>query len=68
MEQVEDGVEDHNVLAKLPEENVRIRPEVEAVLADFVSNVFRHVEGKRISVGRFLGSEQAEAHITASRD
>lgn len=68
MEQIEDGVEDHNVLAKLPDENLRISPEVEAVLADFVSNVFRHVEGKRISAGRFLGIEQAEAHITASWD
>ena len=66
MEQIEDGIVDHNVLARLPEENIQITTEVEAILTDFVLNVFRHIAGKQISVGRFLGAEYAEAHVMAS--
>jgi hypothetical protein len=63
MEQIEDGNVDHNVLAKLPEENVEFTTEIQTILTDFVLNVFSHVPGKEISVGRFLGGEQARAHI-----
>lgn len=66
MEQTEDGTVDHNILAKLPEENIALTEEVQTVLTDFVLHVFRHVAGKQISVGRFLGVEQASAHIGAS--
>src|SRR5262245_42793795 len=63
MEQFEDGVDDHNILARLPDEPVEITDEVQSVLTDFVLNVFRHVDGKRISVGRFREAKDAEAHI-----
>ena len=66
MEQIEDGSADYNVLAKLPEENIELTTEIETVLTDFVLNVFRHVAGKRISVGRFLGAEHARAHVIKS--
>jgi len=66
MEQFEDGVNDHNVLARLSDETVEVTDEVRAVLTDFVLNVFRHVQGKQISVGRFLGAQDAEAHVTAN--
>ena len=65
MEQFEDGVNDHNILAKFADETVDVTSEIQAVLTDFVLNVFRHVEGKRISVGRFLSAKDAEAHVAA---
>jgi inorganic pyrophosphatase len=65
MEQFEDGLNDHNVLARLADENVEVTDEIQAVLTEFVLNVFRHIEGKRISVGRFLEAREAELHITA---
>ena len=66
MEQFEDGVNDHNVLARFADETVEVTDGIQAVLADFVLNVFRHVEGKRISVGQFLGVQDAEAHVMAN--
>ncbi|MBZ5666809.1 MAG: hypothetical protein LAO30_19665, partial [Acidobacteriia bacterium] len=65
MEQFEDGVDDHNVLAKLPDETVDLTNEVQGVLTDFVLNVFRHIDGKQIAVGRFWGVKDAEAHVMA---
>lgn len=67
MEQIEDGLEDHNVLARLSGEDMSVRPEVEAVLADFVRNVFLHVAGKHVVVVKFFGVERALAHIAACR-
>jgi inorganic pyrophosphatase len=68
MEQIEDGAEDHNVVAVPVGEAAEITVEVEARLTDFVSHVFDHVEGKRIIVGRFLGRSEAEAHIRKCLD
>ena len=65
MEQFEDGIDDHNVLARLPDDPVEITAEVEAALTAHLLRVFRHVDEKQISVGRFLGSAEAEAHITS---
>jgi inorganic pyrophosphatase len=68
MEQFEDGVEDHNVLANLPDEKVELTSEVKAVLSDFVLNVFRHVPGKRIRLGQFWSAKEAEAHVITHQD
>jgi len=65
MEQIEDGNVDHNVLARLPDDNIALTTEIQTLLTDFVLNVFSHVPGKEISVGRFLGAEEARAHIMA---
>jgi inorganic pyrophosphatase len=65
MEQFEDGLDDHNVLARLPDETVDVTIKVQEVLADFVLNVFRHIDGKRILVGQFRGVKDAEAHVMA---
>src|SRR5688572_1686010 len=65
MEQFEDGMNDHNVLANIPGEHAVVTDKIQAALADFVLNVFRHIDGKRISVGRFLDVTAAEAHVTA---
>ena len=66
MEQVEDGMADHNVLAKLPDENIELTPEIKTVLRDFVLNVFGHVAEKQISVGRFLDADSAAAYIVGA--
>jgi inorganic pyrophosphatase len=68
MEQFEDGVDDHNVLARLPDEHVDVTPAAQATLSAFVLNVFRHVEGKRIAVGEFRTAEAAAAHIESRSD
>jgi inorganic pyrophosphatase len=68
MEQFEDGVDDHNVLARLPDEAADLTSDVQAVLTDFVLNVFRHVQGKRVRVGQFRSVEEAEAHVHAHQD
>ena len=68
MEQIEDGQEDHNVLAKPDGEDTTVTWAVEAQLTEFVCHVFDHIDGKKIQVGRFLGASEAEAHVAAYRD
>src|SRR5262245_39901872 len=47
-EQVEDGQEDHNVLAVLSGETFELTSIIQEELKDFVLNVFADVPGKRI--------------------
>ena len=68
MQQIEDGQEDHNILARLSSEAVTITREIELTLTEFVSHVFDHIEGKQVQVGSFLGKWDAEAHVRASMD
>ena len=68
MEQVEDGHEDHNVLAVIAGDVATVTPDIEAALAAFSREVFSHVPGKRMQVGRFLPRAAADAHIAAHRD
>lgn len=68
MEQFEDGVDDHNVLARLADEDIHLTSEIESLLTDFVLNVFKHVKEKQVSVGRFRSAQDARAHIDAHRD
>ena len=65
MEQIEDGQEDHNVLARLAGETATVDAGVREKLTWFVQRVFAHVGGKQISVGQFLGPEAAQAHVLA---
>ena len=59
-EQVEDGKEDHKILAKFSEEaDISITEDIKESFRDFVANVFSHRPGKTISIGRFLGQEDA---------
>ena len=53
MEQFEDGVDDHNVLARFADETVKVTNELRAVRTDFVLNLG----------GRFLSAQDAEAHV-----
>jgi inorganic pyrophosphatase len=68
MEQIEDGHEDHNVLAALVGEEAVVDDRAKQTLTEFVSHVFDHIAGKRMSVGRFLGRDAALGHISRHRD
>jgi inorganic pyrophosphatase len=59
MEQIEDGENDHNVLAVPVGETFELTDEVQETLRDFVLHVFEHVPGKQMYVGQFLGPEAA---------
>jgi len=66
-EQIEDGQEDHNILAVPPGEGFDLSVDVQDKLREFVLNVFADVPGKRMTVGRFLGKEAALSLIAATR-
>ena len=68
MEQVEDGEQDHNVLAVPVGASLTVPDDAEATLRTFVMHVFDHVEGKQMHVGAFLDADAARAHIAACRD
>lgn len=68
MEQIESGEEDHNVLARLVDEEVSLTEEIKNSLTDFVLHVFDHLPGKVVTVGRFLGKKGAEDHINQCLD
>lgn len=63
MEQIEDGKEDHNILARLSEEDAEVDDKDIEELTEFISHVFDHRAGKVVKVGRFLGKEEAEKYI-----
>ncbi len=65
LEQIEDGEEDHNILATVPGEAPEISSSVVDTLHQFISHVFEHVPGKRITIGRLLSKAAAQAHIQA---
>lgn len=68
MEQFEDGKEDHNVLAKLPGEEVKMTEEFRDMLTEFVLHVFDHKRDKVVKVGRFLDKKEAEEYINQCLD
>jgi inorganic pyrophosphatase len=68
MEQIEDDKEDHNVLARLSEEEIDISEEIKSKLREFVLHVFDHGIGKTVKVGRFLNREDAEKYINQCRN
>ncbi len=64
-EQIEDGKEDHNILAVQAGEEFELDLALQDALRDFVMNVFADVPGKS-TVGRFLGKDDAVALIGRS--
>src|SRR5271154_4930788 len=68
MEQIEDGKEDHNVLAVIRGEEARLDSETEQALAEFVSHVFDHVAGKEVQAGGFRSRESAIDYVTQHQD
>ena len=67
MEQLEDGLVDHNIIARPVGETRVVTSEVEAALKDFVLHVFDHQPGKRLTIGDFLGAPAAESHLLKHR-
>jgi inorganic pyrophosphatase len=67
MEQIEEGEEDHKILAVFPEEGLEMTDEIKTSIADFVTHAFDHLKGKKIEVGNFYGKEKAEELIKKSR-
>ncbi len=65
MEQTEDGLEDHNVLAVPLGESIQITSEIKQKLIDFVLHVFDNIKEKKISAGEFLSYKDAEIYINS---
>ena len=63
LEQIEDGEEDHNILATVPGETLEIGSSVVDALQQFISHVFEHVPDKQMTTGRLLSKAAAHAHI-----
>lgn len=59
MKQIEDGQEDHKILAVLVGESILITDEIKKKLVDFAEHVFDHLEGKTMEVGEFCNKEVA---------
>ena len=68
MEQTEDDDVDNNILAVLSGEKTVIDDDLKHRLTEFAMHAFNHIEGKKMSVGRFLGKEEAREHIMECLD
>ena len=68
MEQVEDGKEDHNVLAMIRGEELELDRKTKQILIEFVGHVFDHVAGKTVRVGEFRSKEFAIGYVTRHED
>lgn len=58
---------DHNILGVVKGENFVLNEEVRNTLKNFIEHVWDHREGKKVEVGKFLGTEEAEALVLFSR-
>jgi len=67
MEQIEDGEEDHKILAGMPGEATEINNHTRHILREFVSHVFDHIPDKVITVGAFGGAEEAIRHVEQNK-
>lgn len=68
MEQIEDGEEDHKILAVLPGEDFELTDIVKAQLKEFTEHVFDHKEGKKMCVGNFYDKDKALEALADSQD
>jgi inorganic pyrophosphatase len=68
MEQIEDGKDDHNVLAVIRGEEVHVDGEMQRTLSEFVRHVFDDVPGKTIRVGAFRDRQAALDHVSRHKD
>ncbi len=66
-EQVEDGRDDPKILACIPGETLLINNDVEKTLRDFIEHVFDHRPEKKITIGKFLGRDEALTLLEKSR-
>lgn len=66
-EEIEDGKEDHKILAVLPGETWDRDQNLEQIFRDFSAKVFSHLPHKKKVVGRFLGKEDALRLIESAK-
>ena len=59
LEEIEDGEEDHKILAVPVGESWVVDAGLEDLFKDFSAKVFSHIPGKKKVLGRFLGKEEA---------
>lgn len=67
LEQLEDGVPDHKLLAVPPGTPDALDPGVRATLDRFVQEVFRPYPSVKVEVGRLLGADVATAYVASHR-
>ncbi len=63
LEQIEDGEIDHKVLAIVPGEAAPSAEQALPAIRAFIGNVFAHVPGKTMKIGRLLDRQAAEAFL-----
>lgn len=68
MEQIDDGEEDHNVLAVFVDENLTVDDNGKRTLTEFVSHVFDHLPSKVVEPGDFYDKERALSELEKARD
>jgi len=66
-EEIEDGQEDHKILAVPKGDTYHISADLESLFKEFSVRVFAHLPGKRKEVGRFLGVDDANTLIERSK-
>jgi inorganic pyrophosphatase len=67
LEQIEDGEIDHKLIAVPAGETAPVDETLVAALRNFAANVFAHVPGKRMEIGRLLGREDAAQYVRECR-
>ncbi len=63
VEWVEDGKEDNKVLMILPGGNFSIGDEVKQKITYFAEHFFDDVQGKKYTLGKFIGKKEADEYI-----
>jgi inorganic pyrophosphatase len=63
IEQVEDGEVDHKVIATPVGAKATVDDAAVQAIRDFAMNVFSHVPGKQMTIGRLLGPDAARAYL-----
>jgi inorganic pyrophosphatase len=68
LEMLEDGELDHKIIARFNNERNKLNDEAKERLVTFLNNVFAHIPGKNMEIGRFLGVEDAKKLIRKCLD
>lgn len=65
LEQIEDGETDHKLIAVPKGEIIAIDDSVVSAIRHFAANVFKHVPGKKMEIGRLLDADAACTYLQA---
>ena len=67
VESIENGEEDHKILCRLSNENIMVDATIEKKIRDFGKHYFDDRPDKQVTIGRFLGYEEAIKLIDSCR-